>query len=121
MWQHGNTWQHDESNPGNCCQHLELDHQIKQAFHQGTVLVLREHQHLIFMPLADQQQLSLLDKVAWLEFVQLAQWQARAHLQCQQETCQRFRAWAKLGLPDPHFTPIPAGSKKPKRAHSRST
>jgi hypothetical protein len=28
MWQHQNTWQHDESNPENSREHLVLDHQM---------------------------------------------------------------------------------------------
>jgi hypothetical protein len=84
MWQHCNTWQHDKYNPKNCCQHLELDHQIESAFRQDTVWVLNKHLHLFLIPLADQQQLPLL--LVWLEFVQLTQWQARAHLRRQQDS-----------------------------------
>jgi hypothetical protein len=124
MWLHRNSWQHDDANPENHRQHLELDHQMKSAFNQGTTSVLKEHQHLFLMPLADRQQLPLTDKVAWLEFVQLAQRRARAHLGRQQETRRRFRAWARSGLPDPPPTPSVSvsstGSKKRKRSRSRS-
>jgi hypothetical protein len=49
------------------------------AFPQGTASVLKDHQHLFLMTLADRNLLPLSDKVAWLEFVQLAQQRARAH------------------------------------------
>ncbi len=83
MWQHRNTWQHDESNPENRRQHLELDQQMESAFRQGTASVLKEHQHLFLMTLADRKQLPLSEKVAWLEFVQLAQRRYRSHIQHQ--------------------------------------
>jgi hypothetical protein len=123
MWQHRNTWQHNESNPEDRRQHFELDHQMESAFRQGTASVLKDHQHLFLMTLANRQQLPLLEKVAWLEFVQLAQRRARAHFGRQNETRQRFRAWARSGLsaqPPPPSTPRSAGSKERKRSRSRS-
>jgi hypothetical protein len=98
---------------------------MESAFCQGTALVFKEHQHLFLMTLADWQQLPMPDKVAWLEFVQLAQRQAQAHLGRQQETWRRFQAWARSGIPDPPPTPTtsvssPVGSKKRKRFRSWS-
>jgi hypothetical protein len=80
IWQHGNTWQNYESKPENGCHHHALDQLIESAFCQGTLLVLKEHQHLFHMTLANGQLLPLSDKVTWLEFVQLAQRRAQAHL-----------------------------------------
>ncbi len=120
MWQHRNTWQHDEANPENRRQHLELDHQMESAFRQGTTSVLKEHQHLFLMTLADRQQLPLSEKVAWLEFVQLAQRRYRAHIGRQHETRRRFRAWARSGLPNQSPTTSPDSITQRKRSNSRS-
>jgi hypothetical protein len=96
---------------------------MELAFRQGTPSVLKDHQHLFLMTLANRQQLPRSDKVAWIEFVQLAQQRARAHFGRQNETRRRFQAWARSGLSDqqpPPSTPSSAGSKKGKRSCSRS-
>jgi hypothetical protein len=85
MWQHRNTWQHDESNPENRRQHVKLDQQIEYAYSQSRASVLKEHQHLFTLPLADSQKQTLAEKADWLEFVTLAQHRTRAHLRRQQE------------------------------------
>jgi hypothetical protein len=120
MWQHRNTWQHDESNPENSRQHLELDQQIEYASSQGTASVRKEHHHLFTLPLSERKKQTLREKTDWLEFVTLAQQRARAHLRQQQETRRKFRAWARSGFQDTPPLAPPAGLKH-KRSHSRST